>query len=242
MEDLSVRVGRRIRAFRRARGLTVAQLSQVLGKSAATIYKYESGEIAPDVNQIQQLATALQTDPAYFFDVPGDRRMLSSRVPYMDTGKLYTYYYDGRVQSLTRSLLVFWPHPDGSGIHASFYLNVPDFDSPERARYVYSGSLTSHDTVSYFIMQNTALPVETYVIEVVHPMQATQTTWGLFLGLSDEPATPMSTKMLFSRVQLTRQELDSFPLTFTKEELRNIRQKNAILLSIREKAYQTVRL
>ena len=234
MESLSVRVGRRIREFRRARGLTVAQLGQILGKSAATVYKYESGEIAPDVNQIQQFATALQTDPVYFFDVPARYRMDSARVPYMDTGRLYTYYFDGRVGKLTKSLLLFYPHPEETGIQASFYLNLTDFDRPEQARYIYSGSMVSHDTVSYFVMQNTTLPIETYVIEVVHPMQTTQTTWGLFLGLSDEPATPMTTKMLFSRVPLAEKELSSYPLRFTKEELKTIRRKNAILLTIRE--------
>ncbi len=237
METLSVRVGRRIREFRRARGLTVAQLSQIIGKSDATLYKYESGEIAPDVNQIQQIALALQTDPVYFFDIPEHRGMNTARVPYLDTGRLYTYYFDGRVQKLTKSLLLFYAHPEGLGIHATFYLNVKDFSKPERSRYIYSGSLISHDTVSYFVMQNATLPIETFVIEIVHPMQITQTTWGLFLGLSDEPATPMAAKMLFSRVELSDQELTTYPLTFTKEELKSIRHKNAILLTIRESAY-----
>ena len=240
-ELLAVRVGRRIRTFRRVRGLSVVQLGGMIGKSAATVYKYESGEIPPDVNQLQQIAQALQVDASYLLDVPAFQKLASVHVPYLDTGRLFTYYYDGRIGALVKSLLLFYPSSDGNRIQALFYINLPEFETPEHSRYLYSGTLTSHETVSYFIMENITLPIETLVIQLVHPMQTSQTTWGIFMGLSDEPVTPMTTKMLFSRAPLGAKDLAAYPLCFTKEELKNIKKKNALLLSIRESAHQGLR-
>ena len=234
MEALSIRVGRRIRSFRKVRGMSVAQLSRRIGRSEATLYKYESGQIPPDVNTIQLIAQALQIEPAFLFDIPEGSKSVVTRIRFLDGGRFYAYYHDGRINALVKSLLVFYPAPEGNENRASFYMNLQDFDDPERSRYIYTGERVSHETVSYFIMENLTLPIETFVIQMVHPMQTSQTTWGLFMGLSDQPMAPMATKMLFSRVPLSARQLADYPLEFTKEELRNIRSKNALLLSIRE--------
>ena len=117
-------------------------------------------------------------------------------------------------------------------------MNLKDFNQPEYSRYIYRGSLISHELVSFFIMENITLPIETMTIEVIHPFQTEQTTWGVFLGLSDQPLAPMTTKMLFSKVPLSNKELEAYPLAFTKDELKSIRRNNSLLLSIREEKPQ----
>lgn len=233
-ESLSLRVGKRIRSFRKARGLSVSQVSDLIGKSEATYYKYESGLISPDIDTIQRISQALQIEPTFLFDIPHIGKSSVKNIAYLDLGKLYSYYYDGRIQSIVKSLLLFYKKDEEkTESTAFFYMNLHDFGEPEKSRYIYSGQLRSHEMVSYFIMENVTMPIETLLIQLVHPMQTSQTTWGIFMGLSDQPTAPMTTKMLFSRSPLSAKELESFPLAFTKEELLGIRKRNAILLSIR---------
>lgn len=235
MNQIEKQIGYRIRMFRKLQGLSVEQLGAAIGKSKATVYKYESGLIPVSVDTLFDIAEALKIAPTYFFDTPSASVKKNPKVGLFDKGRLYAYYFDGRIRQVVRSLLTFYPDADeGEGYRATFYMHLHDFSKPEYSRYIYSGKLTSHEMVSYFILENLTLPIETFVIEVLHPLQTNLNTWGLFLGISDQPLTPMATKILFSKVPLTQQELQTYPLMFTKEELKSIREKNAILLSIRE--------
>lgn len=80
--------------------------------------------------------------------------------------------------------------------------------------------------------RNLTLPIETLVIELLHTFRTGLCTWGLFLGLSDQPLTPMATKILLSKLPLSDDELANHPMTFTKSELRDVREKNVLLLSM----------
>lgn len=233
MQELSKHVGNRIRTFRKVRGLSVEQLGERIGRSKATVYKYESGHIPVDVDTIAEISKVLKIEPAFLFDIPTAKGTAKHNIAFFDTGCLYTYYFDGRIKRVVRSLLAFHPDQENGGNVASFYMNLTDFAEPERSRYIYSGTLFSHETVSYFVLENITLPIETLVIEMMHPFQTSQTTWGLFMGLSDQPLAPMAAKMLFSKVPLTNKELECYPLAFSKDELRSIKDKNSVLLSIR---------
>ncbi|MEA5011978.1 MAG: helix-turn-helix transcriptional regulator [Angelakisella sp.] len=233
MQELSKHVGNRIRIFRKVRGLSVEQLGERIGRSKATVYKYESGQISVDVEAIAEICKVLRVEPVFLFDMPKSKELIAHNIAFFDTGVLYTYYYDGRIKQISRSLLTFRSDPVKNVILASLYMHLSDFAEPERSRYIYSGTLSSHEVVSYFILENITLPIETLVIEMIHPFQTSQTSWGLFMGLSDQPMAPMCTKMLFSKVPLSKRELEDYHLSFTKDELKNIKEKNSLLLSIR---------
>lgn len=238
MSELTVHVGRKIKLFRKIRGLSVDQLAERIHKSKATVYKYENGEIAVDTNVLADISAALKVEPTYFFDLPSAIRDSQPRISFLNTSKLYTYYYDGRIRRVVKSLLSIRQRTgekdESEDYKVSFFMNLKDFSQPEVARYIYSGFISSHEMVSYCILDNITLPIETLVIQLIHPFQTSLYTWGLFMGLSDQPLAPMTTKILISKTPLTAQELEEYPLMFTKEELKRIRQQNAILLSIRE--------
>lgn len=59
-------VGSRIRHAQQALGLSVDALAQLLGKNRATVYRYESDEIANfPIEIVGKLAIALHTTPAH---------------------------------------------------------------------------------------------------------------------------------------------------------------------------------
>ena len=72
MSQLKKRFGKLLQNVRRRRGLTQAQLAEKAGVSLDLIAKLETGATAPSFKSIEQLAGALDADPAEFFtsDLP----------------------------------------------------------------------------------------------------------------------------------------------------------------------------
>ena len=59
MENISKYMGSRIRSFRKLRKMTLQQLADAISKSRATVSKYETGEIALDVQTLYEISVAL---------------------------------------------------------------------------------------------------------------------------------------------------------------------------------------
>lgn len=234
MGKLTAYLGHQIKTLRKMKGISVERLSQLIKKSPATIYKYESGQIALDIDSIAEIADALDIDLIHFLSfAPKNKTTAFTKHSFFSFNKLYAYFYDGRTKRLTKSILVFSPNNTANEPYkAILYFDVYNFETPEIARYIYSGTLTCLETVSYFILKNVSFDVETFVIEMLNPMGTSNYTWGLFLGLSEYPLSPMATKLLIAKTPLQQEDLDKMSLKFTKEELRIIKEKNAIFLNL----------
>lgn len=59
MNNINQEVGKKIRNFRKWRGLTVQQLADQIFKSKGTLSKYESGDITLDLVTLHHIANAL---------------------------------------------------------------------------------------------------------------------------------------------------------------------------------------
>ena len=234
MSELSTQIGKNIRLLRKKNGLSVAEFARRIGKSVPTVYKYETGSITIDVDTLSLIAEVFHLSVPLLIGGLAAPAGSSGALPkdnFFNSGKLYGYNYDGRENRIIRSLLTFFVPPDQpEGIACAYYLDLSDFSQPETARYIYVGSLHSHEILTYFIMENVTLRTETYIIELMHPIRTGESSWGLFLGFSDHPYSPMAGKTLFSKRLISDEELRDLPLRFTKEEIRNIRSLNGILL------------
>ncbi len=62
------KVGSKIRQFRETRGLTQAQLADILGKSVETISNFERGKVVTSLLTLEQLARHLNVRIRDFFD------------------------------------------------------------------------------------------------------------------------------------------------------------------------------
>ena len=68
--SIEILIGRRIRQFRKAKGLSQAQLARVLGISFQQVQKYESGQNRIGAGRLWAIATALEIPIATFFEDP----------------------------------------------------------------------------------------------------------------------------------------------------------------------------
>ena len=64
---LEVAIGREVRAFRRQKGLTVAELATLTGLSIGMLSKIENGNTSPSLTTLQTLANALSMPLTSFF-------------------------------------------------------------------------------------------------------------------------------------------------------------------------------
>ena len=70
MEDINRFVGGRIHFFRKLRGYTLQALAEAIGKSKATVSKYEKSEIAIDIEVLFDIARALGVSVSQLTDYP----------------------------------------------------------------------------------------------------------------------------------------------------------------------------
>ncbi|MEM6409581.1 MAG: XRE family transcriptional regulator [Pseudomonadota bacterium] len=71
---LEVAIGREVRAFRKAQGTTVAELSETTGLSIGMLSKIENGNTSPSLQTLQALANALSVPLTAFFRQFEERR------------------------------------------------------------------------------------------------------------------------------------------------------------------------
>lgn len=57
---MSSSVGLNIKHYRKEKGLTQTELANKIGKTLRTVQKYESGEILPSINNVYEIAKALE--------------------------------------------------------------------------------------------------------------------------------------------------------------------------------------
>lgn len=67
MDSLDIIIGKKIRLWRRARGLTTTQLGEKLGISCSQIMKYERVEAKITANRLYELAKVLSVNVSDFF-------------------------------------------------------------------------------------------------------------------------------------------------------------------------------
>ena len=90
MNEINIYIGGQIRKYRKANGMTLQQLADVIHKSRATVCKYESGEISIDIATLYEISQALQVSTDYL--LTGNRNTsdyitLDSKLATVDSAK-----------------------------------------------------------------------------------------------------------------------------------------------------------
>lgn len=110
MHEIDLLTGKRIRTFRKARGLTLEALAAQICKSKSTLSKYEKGEISLDLPTLYELSQALHIQPVQLLEnLPQpDILSLSSPTPTFFGGstQLYAYLFDG--SATINYCVAFW--------------------------------------------------------------------------------------------------------------------------------------
>ena len=235
MESISYHVGQRIKKYRKSRGYTIEQLSAMIGKSKATLSKYENGAITIDVETLYNIAKALNIDLKCFIDYQSDERHNPPGLPknfYFNQPQVYMYFYDGRIHQIVRSLLRFSPSVSGESIDVMLYVGVTSFDEPDRCQHLFTGEMKPYDTITHMVLINQINEAEKMYICMLNPMQTRMPAIGLLSGIGSTPFfAPIAMKALISKTPLEENDNLLNTIKLDKEDYHLLRSYNMMVIN-----------
>ena len=157
MNEINVYIGGQIRKYRKANGMTLQQLADVIHKSRATVCKYESGEISIDIATLYEISQALQVSFGQLTSYqptlppsPPPTVGTLQRSPFFQAKRLYFYFYDGRYHRLKDGVIDIHEHAERPGTYvASFTLCSVSGNGCSNESY-YAGNVVYSDMLIRF--------------------------------------------------------------------------------------------
>lgn len=228
MNGINARVGARIRLYRRAKKLTLIQLSAMIHKSKATLSKYETGDIAIDVETLYDIAAALDIRIEQLLDqrtfTHGEAH--GESCAFFQQSRIYVYFYDGRIGRCVKNVLQLDRATEPCT--AVFYLDVPSFDDDalSSCRSLYYGTAEYFDAVTNFSLDNQTNRMEHASLCAVNPIDRVEQVQGMLTGISRYPMLPVSLKCILSPVPLMIDDALMEKLILSRWDMKLIRRLN----------------
>ena len=228
MTELTRHIGQRIRLYRKSRDLTLEELAARIHKSKSSVSKYESGDIAVDVETLVELAKALEIDLWQLLDVDEAR----NRPPFPDrilTGffakvnRFYMYYLNKNSTRVVRSVLEI-NYGGSHGYTSILYADVKDYDNLFQCRHLYYGDIQYSDSYVNLVMQNQNNTAERTFLNIANPFGQSNITVGMISGTSAKYMVPISLKFILSQHRMPVDKALQDILRFSKEDFRLMRQ------------------
>lgn len=236
MSELTIEIGKRIRMFRKKRGLTLLQLSELIHKNLSTVSKYETGDISVDVETLYAIADALHVHIEQLIYLPSRQKEEAAEKSlcpnfFKGASRFYSYVFDGRSNQLSRCVFEIGPELDQGRSKITMYMNFSDYDHCEDCENTYQGYIKHYDAVTSILLTNQDTQMEVVHIQILATFMDSATKWGLFSGLSFRPMMPVASKMLFSRERLPETAKLIQQLKISREDIRILRLYNSFAIT-----------
>ena len=228
MEAINEHIGRKVRNYRKMKGLTLQQLADAIHKSRATVSKYENGEITLDVVTLYDISKALDVSMEQLTDYhPQKTEELTPSTldyngesPYFKADRLFAYFYDGRYNRLKEIVIDVHKNvvnEDGS-CEAAMSIRSSTASGYSSEVY-YNGNVLYSDMLIRFNFVNQYNKLEQDLLYIFNPLELRDFTEGLLCGISSADLKPCAFKCLValnpsedyeelrSRLELTPREL-----------------------------------
>lgn len=235
MGTISTEIGKKIKGFRKSKGMTVQQLADLVHKSKATVSKYENGDIAIEIETLYGLAAALGIHVEQLLYIPpNNNTVISNSIPsafFQHSSRFYSYFYDGRNKSLVKCVMDIVSTSDTPRYKTMLYMNVKDYEYYQDCENTYCGYIEHHDVLTSIILKNQATPVERITINILASFLDADRKWGLMSGVSFRPFMPIALKMLFSKKPLIENKDLINELKINKEDIRIMKMYNMMSIT-----------
>lgn len=223
-------IGQQIKHYRKARGLTINDLSLKIHKSKGSISKYENGQIALDVSTLYEIANALEIDLRYLIDYQPQAlpRPKIAGSPFGGADTLFLYHTRGN--AVFKSIIKTHAQAESGRVEVTLFYIVEDPAIPHNCVCIYAGEMYRYDTVLCYTLQNGINPVEKLLLNFVVPTRHVSTLTGLISGLTFNALTPACFLGILSPTPLAETEELRMKLSFSRETLAEAKKKNILSL------------
>ncbi|MDO4531811.1 MAG: helix-turn-helix transcriptional regulator [Bacillota bacterium] len=233
MKEISMHVGQRIRLYRKMKGMTIETFAALIGKSKATVSKYENGDISIDIETLFGIAKALEVSVSRLIDyaeetdaVAEGSSVLSGKTRY------YMYFYDGRRSRIARNIIEVQDGGQENGVFdANMYAYLENFERYDQCKLLYHGAMRRYDTFVNFNFENQNNKVERAFLYAINSFSHSGRMAGLYCGLSTQPILPACFKFVLSPVILEEDEALKAELMVSKEDVKALKKMNMFVVS-----------
>ncbi len=228
MDTILDALGKKIRLYRKANGMSLEELASKVYKSKASISKYELGQTSMDVLTLSEIAAALGVAPFQLLetDVQQQTPSPSANHPFGKINQLYMYHMVN--QHLYLSLLKFGHVDETERVNVTLYHKVDNENNVERCTTIYHGHMYSCDVVISFFLSNYHNIVENMLLNVSVPTNNTTIMTGMACGLDDFLA-PKAIKIVLSQKPLKKSPGLYQAVSLTAENLKTARKVNSLI-------------
>ncbi len=222
--------GERLKTYRLKKGLSQENIATIINKTKATVSRYESGEVLPDVKDISKICEALEIYEADLYENNVVRTMQDdkSKNPF-NTNKLYVYFnaYNFRTKKFA---------PDKYILELEQKQNIckAKFVDYHDGRIYTEGYLIGNEEIAFAVMENYK-PTSTRVDISVLEINICNGTNGLMLGGyfgTNAKCEPSLRKCYFSKkdIEFTKEMIEDLKLNENEKDILN--NQNALYLDI----------
>ena len=143
MKEISIHVGQRIRLYRKMKGMTIETFAAMIGKSKATVSKYENGEISIDIETLFGIAEALEISVNQLVDYAAETTEEDGKAKYpLTKSRYYMYFYDGRRNRIARNIIEVQDGGGENGVfEANMYAYLENFENYYQCKLLYHGEM-----------------------------------------------------------------------------------------------------
>ncbi len=222
--------GERLKTYRLKKGLSQENIAAIINKTKATVSRYESGEVLPDVRDITKICEALEIYEADLYENNVVRTMQNdkSKNPF-NTNKLYVYFnaYNFRTKKFAPDKYILELEQKQNMCKAKFI----DYHD---GRIYSEGYLIGNEEIVFAVMENYK-PTSTRVDVSVLEINICNGTDGLMLGGyfgTNAKCEPSLRKCYFSKkdIEFTKEMIENLKLNENEKDILN--NQNALYLDI----------
>lgn len=218
-----ITLGQQLRARRRAKHLTLSDLAEKLNKSAATISKYEKGEIFISVDTLVDICTILNIEVSSLLPDTCATEDLNDMTRYLKyfSERLYLYWFNGEKNKLQKAVLV----NQKMSFKTTMYYDVIDVSNCYEANYIYEGKISYTDSFIDIVLSCTEPPFDTLTCSLPSLTRSSTYKVGLLSTISYFYQN-IAMKVIASETPLPEDDQLVSTLRLTPEELKNIKRTN----------------
>ena len=222
--------GERLKTYRLKKGLSQENIATIINKTKATVSRYESGEVLPDVKDISKICAALEIYEADLYENNVVRTMQDnkSKNPF-STNKLYVYFnaYNFRTKKFA---------PDKYILELEQKQNIckVKFIDYHDGRIYSDGYLIGNEEIVFVVMENykpTSSRVDVCIIEINICNGIDGLMLGGYFG-TNAKCEPSLRKCYISKkdMDFTKEMIEDLKLNESEKEILN--NQNALYLDI----------
>ena len=245
--DINKKTGEMIRKLRNANHMSLDELAKRIHKSKSSMSKYEQGDVKLDLQILDEIACALNVSlhallPASESDrfLPRDIsiRLFSSVNSYVEDtdtkASVYLYFYGGAINDVRTSLIEL------NRLNGETLMYCDPYQKKDSigCSFFYRGKTEYFDSKYRITLHNHYDENDVFYIQCADAMAGSDTLMGLLSHFAAGQFNSFSTKCLLSKTELPVDDELRAALRFSKEELQDIKKRNALYGSNRPQVFK----